>query len=96
MEGANIRVVSYNCKGLTSSMVDGVGLCDSHDIVLLQELWLLPQSLSTLHEIHDSFYGDGISAVKTEDRLLIARLHGGLALLWSNSLNAQLHITMTS
>ena len=69
-----------------------VALCDSHDIVLLQETWLLPQNLCTLHGIRDSFYGDGISAVKTDEGSLVGRLHGGLAVLWRKSLNAQLQV----
>ena len=73
-------------------MVDVVALCNSHDIVLLQETWLLPQNLCTLHEIHDSFYGDGISAVKTDEGILVGRPHGGLAVLWRKSLNAQLQV----
>ena len=74
MEDTNIRVVSFNCKGLKSSMVD------------------VSQNLCTLHEIHDSFYGDGIIAVKTDQGILVGRPHGRLALLWRKSLNAQLQV----
>ena len=41
---------------------------------------------------HDSFYGDGISAVKTDEGILVGRPHGGLAVLWRKSLNAQLQV----
>ena len=92
MEDTNIRVVSFNCKGLNSSMVYVVALCDSRGIVSIQETGLLPQNLCTLHEIHYSFYGDGISAVKTDQGILVGRPHGRLALLWRKSLNAQLQV----
>ena len=39
----------------------------------------------TLHEIHDSFDGEGISVVKTDEGILVGRPHGGLAALWRNS-----------
>ena len=92
MEDTTIRVVSFNCKGIKSSMVDVIALCDAHDIVLLQETWLLPHNLCSLHKVHDSFYGDGISSVKTEEGILVGRPHDGLAVLWRKSLNAQIQV----
>ena len=40
-------------------------LCSHHDIVLLQEHWLMPHKLYMLNQIHNDFSGTGISAIDT-------------------------------
>ena len=87
MEDCNnvtIKIACFNCKGLRSSLFDVKSLCETHDLVFLQETWLMPHNMNILHSIHDSFYGD---AVNTENGILVDRPYGGVAILWQKSLN---------
>ena len=47
----------------------------------------MPHNMSILHSIHDSFYGDGVSAVNTENGILVGRPYGDVAILWHKSLS---------
>ena len=64
-----IKIACFNCKGLRSTLHDVKSLWETHDLVFLQETWLMQHNMSILHSIHDSFYGDGVSAVNTENWL---------------------------
>ena len=35
-----IRVITYNCQGLKSSIHDIQALCSSYDLIFIQESWL--------------------------------------------------------
>ena len=78
----NIKVCSFNCKGIKSSTGEILELCASYDIILIQETWLFDFDFSSLNNIHHEFYGRGESAIKSEDGVLIGRPHGGIAILW--------------
>jgi len=42
-----IRICSFNCRSLKNSLAVVYDLCNSHDIVLLQEHWLIPNDMSS-------------------------------------------------
>ena len=83
----NIRITSFNCKNVKTSLPDIHGLCDGSDIVFLQETWLAPSELDLLKSIHSDFYGIGVSSFG-EDEYLVGRPHGGLGILWRKSLGS--------
>lgn len=58
-------------------MVEIRQLCDNHDLVLLQEHWLLPNELHLLSEVHTEFLAFGASAVDIGSNILIGRPYGG-------------------
>ena len=39
-----LSIVCFNCRSAFNSVLDIQRLCDSHDIILLQEIWLFPDS----------------------------------------------------
>ena len=49
-----LKVVSFNCRGLSSSLEEIKTLCKTFDIILLQETWLAKQNLDFLNSIMDS------------------------------------------
>ena len=79
-----INVVSYNCRGLVSSLRDVQDLCKKFHIIALQETWLPKQSLSYLSSICTSHHAFGISSVDFES----GKPFGGTAILWDKSLPA--------
>ena len=81
-----IRVATYNCRSVKTSMADIKSLCDNHDLVFLQETWLMPHEVTFLNSIHGEFHVFGNSAVRTSDGLLVGRPYGGLAVLWRKDL----------
>ena len=50
-----LRLCSFNCCSIKSSITDINYLCDMHDIVFLQEHWLLPHELNLPANLHDDF-----------------------------------------
>ena len=81
-----LRISSFNCRGLKNSVNDIVELCNTSDILLLQEIWLCNDELSLLNEYHADFHGKGVSPVNTENGLISGCPHGGVAILWRKSL----------
>ena len=50
-----LRVTTYNCRSVKSSIGAIQKLCNNNDIILLQEHWLLPNEINYLSNIHSDF-----------------------------------------
>jgi len=81
-ENSNLRICTYNCRSIKNSMPDILRLCDSHDIVCIQEHWLLPHELDMFNNTHKDFFGIGSSAVDISSDVLVGRPYGGTAILY--------------
>ncbi|KOB66381.1 reverse transcriptase, partial [Operophtera brumata] len=81
----NSTFVSFNCKSVKRNIDFVRTLCQSADIVALQETWLLPHDISLLGTIDQDFAYTGKSAVDTSAGMLRGRPYGGLAILWRKS-----------
>ena len=79
-----LRIVSYNYRGIKSSVPLLGKMCASNDIILLQETMLCSHNLDMLHSIHPDFYAGECSSVKSEE--LTGRPQGGLAVLWRKTI----------
>ena len=91
-----IRICSYNCNSLKNSLIDVRRLCDSNDIIYLQETWLARFELFMLNQIHDDFFGLGVSAFDSCSALLSGRPFGGIAMLWKKSLQGSIKAKVIS
>jgi len=78
----SLRLCTFNCRSVKNSVFDVQKLCDSYDIIFLQEHWLLPFELSILSNIHNDFLAFGTSAVNVRDDLITGRPYGGTAVLY--------------
>ena len=81
-----LRIVSYNCRGIKSSIPLLGIICESNDIIILQETMLWSHNIDMIHTIHPDFYAGGCSSVNSEEFILSGRPHGGLAVLWRKTL----------
>lgn len=81
-----IRVCSFNCKNIKSSLPDVIKLCSTNDIIFLQETWLANEELHILCELDDKFYASGISAMDNTQEVRRGRPFGGVAILWRKEL----------
>jgi len=88
----NISVCSFNCRSFKNSIHAIHKLCDKHDIVLLQEHWLLPFELSLLNTAHSDFLSTGLSAIDTSIDILVGRPYGGTAILYRKCLADKINI----
>jgi exonuclease III len=91
----NLRICTFNCRSVKSSIGEIHKLCESHDIVFLQEHWLLPFELELLSSIHSDFFGFGTSAVDINVDLLIGRPYGGTGVLYRKHLASNITILTT-
>lgn len=82
---STIKLVSFNCKSIKRSVQDVRDICKDHDIVALQETWLLPHDLNFVNEIDDCFSCTAKSSVDTSAGTLRGRPYGGLSLMWRKS-----------
>jgi hypothetical protein len=73
----SLRVSTFNCRSLKSSVIEICELCDSSDLVFLQEHWLLPFEFGLLNNIHSNFFAVSKSAVDTTRDVLVGRPYGG-------------------
>ena len=83
-----LKVVTFNSRGLNSSIADIHALGKSHEFILPQEIWLAKQDLHLLNNISNSHILYGYSPVNLEDVIHKGRLYGGTAFLWNKTLNA--------
>lgn len=79
------KLISFNCKSFKRSIEGIRSLCQSCDIIALQETWLLPHDLSLLNTVDANFEYTGTSAVDVSAGLLCGRPYGGVAILWRKS-----------
>lgn len=84
---SNLRVSSFNCRNIKSSIPEIQELCSKSDIVLLQETWLMNYELPMLGQISSDFYAVGISAMDTGVGIVNGRPYGGLAFMWRKTLS---------
>ncbi|XP_072941911.1 uncharacterized protein [Epargyreus clarus] len=80
-----LKLSTFNCKSVKRSVDSVRSLCDTSDVVALQETWLLPHDLPYLCAVHKDFACTGTSAVDTGAGVLRGRPYGGVALLWRKS-----------
>ena len=78
--GFKLRVATFNCYGIKTSLSTVYELCDNSDIVFLQETLLFPHELSVLSTAHPEFEGMGVSAIDTTERIIVGRPYGGVAI----------------
>ena len=87
-----LRLCTFNCRSVKSSICEVQSLCNDHDIVCLQEHWLLPNELNLLSNIHPEFMSTGISAVDVSRNILVGRPFGGTAILYRKDLLEHVNI----
>ena len=83
----DLRICSFNCRSVKNCLPVISNLCDKHDIVLLQEHWLLPNELNLLNLINKDFVSYGQSAVDISVDILVGRPYGGTAILFRKNLS---------
>ena len=76
-----LKVITYNCHGLLSSLQDVIELCNHYDLIFLQETWLFKHELCILNNLHVLFKAFGCSAVDDSDGIVRGRPYGGLGVL---------------
>ena len=83
METNNIelKVVSFNCRSLSSSLKENKTLCKTFYIIFLQETWLAKQNFDFLNSFNNQHYSYGISSFSYETKLHSGRPYGGTAIL---------------
>ena len=81
-----LSICTFNCRGVKSSLPELQLLCETHDIVCLQEHWLLPYDLSMLSQIHADFLSCATSAVNVYSNIMVGRPYGGTGILYRRRL----------
>ncbi|XP_063390109.1 uncharacterized protein LOC134675729 [Cydia fagiglandana] len=80
-----VQLVSFNCKNVKRSVDSIRQLCQSSDVIALQETWLRPDDIHYLAEIDTRFGYTGTSAMDTTVGMIRGRPYGGVALMWNKS-----------
>ncbi len=82
----DLRIVTYNCRSIKSSLSRVQKLCLDHDVILLQETWLYSHNLDFIHSVHKDFYAGGCSSIDSSQQVITGRPYGGLAILWRHAI----------
>jgi len=91
-----LTLCTFNCRSVKSSIDEILNLCQTGDIIFLQEHWLLTHELNILSEIHAEFLADGQSSVDSSAGLLVGRPYGGTGILYRKSLAPHMSIIPTT
>ena len=78
----NIKIATYNLHGLNQGLSFLEQLCDTRDIIYVQEHWLAPFNLAQLDTMCPNFQCFATSAMNDVvcNKLLVGRLFGGVAI----------------
>lgn len=84
MSSFKLKLTSYNCHGALYARKTYISeLCGSHDIVFLQEHWLLESQIDDLRSVSDCINIHAKSGVDSNGSVLKGRPYGGCAFLWN-------------
>ena len=91
MNNKCVKIKSFNCCGVKNKLPIIHLLCDSVDILLLQETWIMPDEVRCLDNVHLDFNVFSRSSVNNQS-LLSGRPYGGLSILWRKSLDLSVSV----
>ena len=76
-----LRIITYNCYNIKNNIQDICDLCNSYDLIFLQEIWLFQHELPLLSNICSDFEGFGTTAMDISNGIMSGRPYGGVAVL---------------
>ena len=71
-----LRIITYNCYNIKNSIQDICDLCNSYDLIFLQEIW-------------SDFEGFGTTAMGISNGIMSGRPYGGVAVLVRKSIRKE-------
>lgn len=81
-----VTLCTYNSQGLSAGRIEYIkDLCRSHDIVLIQETWLLNDNLKYIEDRVPGVTSHGVSSID-DSSILVGRPYGGCSILWKKSM----------
>jgi exonuclease III len=91
---SELRLCSFNMHGYRNGLSMANSLCSDHDIILLQEHWLMKHELHKMDAIHPNFKSFGVSSMdnKIASGILVGRPFGGVGILWNKRLSSKIQI----
>jgi len=70
----NVSPITYNCRGLKSSMLDVQNLLNDYQIIFLHETWLAKQQLDNSSRLGVSHFAFGRADYDSDDGLDLGHL----------------------
>ena len=87
-----LRIITYNCYNIKNSIQDICDLCNSYDLIFLQEIWLFQHELPLLSNICSDFEGFGTTAMDISNGIMSGRPYGGVAVLVRKSIRKECQV----
>ena len=84
----HVNILSWNCRGLTSSIPYIQSLLEMPSVLVLSEHWLWPYELSRLNDISDDYDSTSKADSRLSDISHERRGCGGIAILWHKTIGA--------
>ena len=84
-----LRCCSYNCRGWNSGELFLNDIIDSHDLIFLQEHWLIDNQLHKINNFHQDFLSVSVSAMNGA-LLHAGRPFGGCSIIYRKSLSSSI------
>ena len=90
----SLQIVTYNLHGFNQGKILLNNLCDSFDIIAVQEHWLSDHDLNKFSLFHSDFQGVAWSAMtdRLSNGILMGRPFGGIGLLVKKALNIKIRL----
>jgi len=81
-----LKIGTWNCQGLKTNMQGLRDLCNTCDVVLLQETWLEEWESNVINEVDPSFQGRVFSGMDEGRDVRKGRPFAGLGIIWRKAL----------
>ena len=78
----NLRIYSYNCEGVKSSIGNITQPCHTHDCLLIQEHCLYNDELCLFNKFHPDCIIFGVPPMDLSDRIISGRPYDGVGITW--------------
>ena len=92
-----LKMCSFNMHGFTNGHSMVRELCKLHDIIFLQEHWLMNNNLYKIGEIDNNFRHCSVSAMNNyvSNGLLYGHPYGCVSIMWHGSLSHRIQVLFT-
>ena len=86
----NLKVTSFNCHSIGTSIETIRQLATEFEIVFLEETWIYPDEFAIVSQISDEMQSFSLSSMSLDEKLLSGRPHGSV--MWKKSLSNSIKI----
>jgi len=94
MASTSLTISTFNMHGFRNGVSCVSNLCETCDLIAVEEHWLSRDKLNLLSTVHPDFVGYGVSGMNRmlQTKIYAGRPFGGVGLLWRRELSSRVKV----